>query len=65
MSDVTDLDVGFCPICGTPVAVAQAVAVGDPIAETFLGAYENGATHVSVEAGEIRLYQHENGSGAR
>lgn len=65
MSDVTDLNDGFCPVCGDPVITAQAVAVGDPLNESFLGSYETETTHISVEAGEIRLYKHKDERGER
>ena len=63
MSDVSAPGAKYCPQCGTPVDRAVAVAISGTIDEKHLGAYESTTGHAVVEDGEIRLYQHENGTG--
>jgi hypothetical protein len=65
MSDLSDIDPNYCPVCGIPVDSAQAIAVSDgPIDAGFEGTYEREAAHVVVEGAEIRLYRHADGGGS-
>lgn len=65
MANIRDLGTNYCPVCGLPVAKAQAVAVPDGTIATLLrGSYERQNGHSIVEDSEVRLYQHGDGEGS-